>query len=180
MKNIIAVLLMLAGAATTQALAQSAEAGKEKMKIFSNWVGRWQGEGAIQMGPGEPKKSAVDERIETRLDGIIVVMEGMGKATDAAGKEAIVHHAFGVLSYDQNSRQYKLKAYLKDGRETDAWFNVMAENSYQWGFDFPGGKIRYSIKIDPAKKTWNEIGERSMDGGTTWTNFFEMNLSKIE
>jgi hypothetical protein len=90
-----------------------------------------------------------------------------------------VHHAFGVLSFDQATNQYKFKTYLKDGRGTDAWFNVTGESTYQWGFDSPRGKMRYSIIIDPLKKTWVETGEFSAEG-TNWMKFFEMNLRKVE
>jgi len=123
----------------------------------------------------------VDERIESKLDGMILVVEGVGKSVDPTTKqETVTHHAFGILSYDQGTGQYKFRTYLKDGRGADAWFNVVAENKYQWGFDIPNrGKTRYSITLDPIKKTWNEIGEFSQDG-TTWLKFFEMNLVKKE
>ena len=134
----------------------------------------------MQQGPGEPKRSTVDEHIEFKLEGSIVLVEGTGKTTDPATKtEAIVHHALGILSYDQATSQYKFKSYLNNGRSTDAWFNITGENKYQWGFDVPTGKIKYSITIDPTQKTWNEIGEFSRDGNT-WMKFFEMNLKKVE
>jgi len=151
---------------------------KEKMKIFSAWEGRWQGEGSMQMGPGEPKKSNVDEQITYKLDGMVLLVEGVGKLPD--GSEKIVHQALGLLSFDQGANAYKFKTYLRDGRSTDAWFNHLGENKFQWGFDIPTrGKTRYSITIDPNKKTWNEIGEFSQDG-ITWMKFFEMNLTKAE
>jgi hypothetical protein len=159
---------------------QTETVNKEKMKVFSFWVGRWQGEGWMQMGPGEPKKSSVDEKVESKLDGTVMLVEGIGKATGASGQEMIVHHAMGVLSYDQASGQYKFRSYLKDGRSTEAWFTVAGENRFEWGFDIPNrGKTRYSITLDPAKKTWNEIGQFSADG-TAWSKFFEMNLKKTE
>ena len=182
MKKVITFMITLL-ALHLQATAQSPETNiKEKMKPFSTWAGRWQGEGSMQMGPGEPKKSSVDEKIEAKLEGTIMVMEGVGKSVDpATKKEVVVHHAFGVLWYDYVTAQYKLRSFLKDGKSTEAWFNVTGENTYQWGFDIPnGGKTRYSIILDPNQKTWNEIGEYSRDGGNTWMKFFEMNLKKIE
>jgi hypothetical protein len=180
MKNVIILCVMLLGILTGKLLAQAPDTRKEKMKALSAWIGRWQGEGSLQMGPGEPKKSSVDEHIEYRLDEMLLVVEGVGKATDpATGKEAVVHHAFGVISFDQPTNAYKFKTYLKDGRGADAWFIVTGENIYQWGFDTPSGKIRYNIILNVANKTWNEIGEFSADG-TTWMKFFEMNLRKVE
>jgi len=179
MKSVIVGAIMLLGLITGKLLAQ--EMGdKEKMKVLAAWAGHWQGEGSIQMGPGEPKKSSVDERIEYKLDGMVILIEGVGKAIDeTTKKETVVHHALGIVSYDKISSQYKLKSYLEDGRSTNAWLNVTAENNYQWGFDVPQGKIRYTIVIDPAKNTWNEIGHFSQDG-SSWQKFFEMNLKKVD
>lgn len=181
MKTIIMLLTAAAGLMTDKLLAQHEAGNKQKMQVFTGWTGRWQGEGWMQMGPGEPKKSTVDEKIESKLDGMILLIEGIGKSEDPSTKEqTVVHHAVAILSYDQGTNQYKFRSYLKDGRSTEAWFNVTAENKYQWGFDIPGrGKTRYSIIIDPAQKTWNETGEYSADGNN-WSKFFEMNLKKVE
>lgn len=159
---------------------QTSDTHKQKMLAMESWVGRWLGEGSMTTATGEVKKSNVDEKIEFKLDNTVLLVEGVGKSTDAAtNKEVITHHALGLLSFDANTSQYKFRSYLKDGKSTDAWFNITAENQYQWGFDTPGGKIRYSIVLDPVRKTWNEIGEFSRDGNT-WRKFFEMNLKKVE
>jgi hypothetical protein len=181
MKTLLIALCALVGLWCGQVIAQSQEGlHKEKMKLFSGWVGQWQGEGSMQMGPGEPKKSSVLEKIEWRLDGTVLLVEGLGKSLNPSTNEQVVtHNALAVLSYDAASNEYKFKTYLKDGRSTDAWLKSTGENTFQWGFDIPArGKTRYSITLDPSKKTWNEIGEYSADS-TSWSKFFEMNLVKI-
>lgn len=180
MKNLLLIVFMVAGILTGRLLAQGHEPGnKEKMKVFADWAGHWKGEGSIESGPGEAKKSTVDERIEWKLDGTVLIVEGIGKSLDANQKEVVVHHAFAVLSYDQQSSDYKFRTHLIDGRSTDAWLKVTGQNTYQWGFETPRGKIRYNILLDPGKKTWNETGEYSQDGNS-WTQFFEMNLVKVD
>jgi hypothetical protein len=176
MKNVIVFIIACLGMITGRLVAQEMS-DKEKMKVFESWAGHWQGEGSMQMGPGEPHKSNVDEHIQLKLDGMVVLVEGVGKAKDPSGNEMVVHHALAILSYDKITNQYKFRSHLKDGRSTDAWFNVVKENNYQWGFESKQGKMRYTIVIDPAAKTWNEIGEWSSDG-TTWRKVFEMNLKK--
>ncbi len=180
MKNILLIGLMLAGMISSKVFAQSPEImGKEKMKPFSNWAGRWQGDGFIQMGPGQPKKSTVDEHIEFKLEGMVLLMEGIGKAIDPQTNENnVVHHALAILSFDQVTSQYKLNSFLKDGKSVQAWLTILEDDKYQWGFDAPTGKIKYTIALDPIKNTWNEIGEFSRDNGGTWMKFFEMNLKK--
>lgn len=182
MKSSISAVIVCAGLWSVTLQAQSQETVvREKMKVFASWVGQWQGEGFMQMGPGEPKKSNVDEKIESKLDGTLLLIEGIGSAIDPATKqETIVHHALALVSFDPASGQYKFRSHLKDGRSTDAWLIITAENKFQWGFDIPNrGKTRYSITIDPLQKTWNEIGEYSPDGNN-WSKFFEMNLKKIK
>lgn len=173
----IILLCLCAGSAVAQAPVSNQF--KEKMNALSGWVGRWKGEGSMMTPTGETRKSMVDERIESKLDGAILLVEGIGKYNDANNVEVIVHHAMAVVSYDAVANQYKMKSWLKDGKSTDAWFNVIDKNQYQWGFEGAFGKTRYSIVLDPAKKTWYETGEFSKDG-TTWRKFFEMNLTKIE
>jgi hypothetical protein len=180
MKKIALMFLASLTFAGTLSAQQSENLNKEKMQPLLSWVGRWQGEGSMYTNTGELRKSAVDEHIESKLDGVVLLIEGIGKFVDpSTKKEIIAHHALAVLSYDQNSNQYKFKTYLKDGKSADAWFNVIAENTYQWGFDTKTGKIRYNITLNPAAKTWNETGEYSADGNT-WKKFFEMNLTKTE
>ena len=172
---------MLMASMMTAVFAQPELGNKEKMKVFAAWAGHWKGEGWVQMGPGEPRKSSVDESIEAKLDGTVYLIEGIGKAINSQNnEETVVHHALALLSWDNNTDEYKFRSHLKDGRSTDAWMKPTGENKFQWGFDIPSrGKTRYSITIDPAKKTWNEIGEFSTDG-STWSKFFEMNLTKVD
>ncbi len=178
MKN----LLITAALATlvASAAAQPVMNNKEKMKVFAVWEGEWRGEGWMQMGPGEPKTSRVDEKIQSKLDGTVYLVEGIGKSTNPqTNEEMIVHQALGLISWNNTTNEYQFRTHLKDGRSTDAWLKVVGENKFQWGFEVPGrGQTRYSITLDPIKKTWNEIGEFSQDGNN-WSKFFEMNLTKV-
>lgn len=180
MKPLTLALLVFMTFTLSVSLAQerpdTSEKNKEKMLVFKDMVGNWKGDGNLQKGRDSSQKSLVDENVQTKLDGMLLVVEGTGKLADGSGK--VVHHAFGVLSYDALADQYKFRAYLVDGRSADAWFNVVGENKFQWGFDVPGGKIRYTIVIDAAAKTWNETGEFSRDE-KTWFKTFEMNLKKV-
>ncbi|MBL7857105.1 MAG: hypothetical protein JNM57_05395 [Cyclobacteriaceae bacterium] len=180
MKKLILTLLALTTMHVGCSLAQSDTNHKQKLKIFESWIGHWQGEGFMKQGPGEGKRSIIDERLEYKLDGGIILIEGIGKTIDPNSKEEIiVHHAIGILSFNPFGGEYAFKSYLQDSRSTDAWFKATSEHTFEWGFDIPqGGKTKYSIVLNPNEKTWNEIGEYSRDGNT-WMKFFEMNLKKI-
>jgi len=177
------MVVLLCGRLAAQTPAKQTAAtttGNEKIAMLTPWIGHWKGESFTRMGPGEPKRSTVDERIESRLEGAVLLIEGIGKSVDPTTKqETIVHHAMAILSYDQTSQQYTFRSYLNNGRSTDAWFNVLSPTQYQWGFDHQQGKNRYMITIDPDKKTWTETGEFSPDG-KTWHKYIDMTLTKTE
>ena len=127
-------------------------------------------------GPGSEVTINQEEKVEYKLDGTVLLIEGTGK--DGAGN--IAFNAMGIINYDVNGKQLKFKTYLKDGRSADAYFNITGENSYEWGFDIPGGgKSKYTIAIDPVQKTWNEKGEYSGDG-SNWFTFVELKLKRVE
>lgn len=175
MKSILIIAALFAGITSSHVMAQG---DVEKMKVFESWAGQWEGEGSLQMGPGEPRKSKVKEIVQHKLGGMVLQVEGTGTAM-VGNQETIVHQALGIVSFDKASNEYKFKTWLRDGKAGDAWLKMTGENQFQWGFDFPNRKIRYTIVIDPVKKTWNEIGESSADGNT-WMKFFEMNLTKVQ
>lgn len=173
MKRLLFMLLMMFGTSSTYAQTLS-----EKMKPFALWIGEWRGEGSMRTGPGPAQKSSVHETIQAKLEGSVLLIEGIGKvANESTKQEDVVHHALAVLSFDQVSQQYKIQSYLKDGRSTLGWFTITGTNAFQWGFEGPWGKMRYTITLDETKKTWTEIGEYSRDG-ETWMRNFEMLLTK--
>jgi len=143
---------------------------KEEMQKLRLWPGRWTGSSVWSLR-GKDEHSTVEENIAWKVDGNALLINGLGK--DAEGK--IVHEALGVLSYNARESKYHLNSWLRDGRSTDAWFNIVGENQFQWGFETPQGKIRYSITL--TEKTWKETGEFSSDGAQ-WYPFFTMNLTK--
>jgi len=149
---------------------------KQELKKLNSFVGNWKGEATYMRGPGSEVSINQEEKIEYKLDGTTLMIEGTGR--DAAGD--IAFNAMGIVNYNVNSKQFKFKTYLKDGRSTDAYFNITGENTYEWGFDIPGGgKSKYTIIIDPVHKTWNEKGEYSSDGNN-WFAFMELKLKKVE
>ena len=104
----------------------------------------------------------------------MLTIEGTGKDPVT---QKVTFHAFAVVAYNQQTKQLGMKSFTMEGRQTDAYFNVVAENKFVWGFDVPTGKIKYSITLSPQAKTWYEKGEFSPDGAQ-WFSFFEMNLIK--
>ena len=149
------------------------------MKPFLPAVGKWRGESWMQMGPGEPQRSVSEETVEMRLDGLVLIVEGLHHAKLADGTAGkVVHHALALVSADSADPAggFRFSTFLADGRAADARGN-WENGKFVWAPPAPPGRqIRYVIDWTVADR-WSEIGEMSTDG-TTWTKFFEMNLSR--
>lgn len=163
------------------AFAQSAGTSSEaEMKKLNFLVGDWKGEGWIEMGPGGRSTFKQTETVLSKLNGTVILVEGVGKGKLAStGQEGIVHNALAVISYDSRAKKYQFRAFRADGNFIDA--EMTAEgNGLVWGFREPqrNVEIKYTIKLTDSGQ-WNEVGEFSMDG-KTWRKFFEMTLQRTK
>jgi hypothetical protein len=175
MKNVVILLACFTGLSIGKSMAQPAsKVAQDLLKLLAYWAGVWKGEASIRRGPGEPIKVNQQEPIEYRLEGTILLVEGIGRSPEDG---STTFNALAIINFDETSNQFKMKSYLREGRSTDAWFKVIEDNKFEWGFDVPSGKIKYSITMDTVKGTWNEKGFFSQDG-TNWMPFMEMNLTK--
>lgn len=181
MKNLFVTCALFLGIAIghthAQGLDKASDALKAEMQKLSYMVGKWKGEAAVRQRNGTETKIIQEENIQFKLDNTLLLIEGTGRNPDNLND--IQFNALAVLSYDEASKEYMFRSYLKDGKKTDAYFKILAENHFEWGFDVPNNaKIRYEIKLDPNTKTWFETGEYSPDT-ITWYPFIELKLNKL-
>jgi hypothetical protein len=145
----------------------------EAVKSVAFLEGRWSGEGWYQMGPGPKEEYTQAETIETKLDGAVLLIEGMGHSKGENARK--VHHALAVISYDPVQKGLVFSSFLAGRPRLDVVPKVGA-NTFEWGFSPPnGGQIRYTIKVENG--TWHELGEYSRDG-QTWQPFMDMKLKR--
>ena len=161
MKKLIVTLL----------LATPVLAGEE-MKKLDFLLGDWAGEATVRMGPGEPEKVFQTERIQPKLGGEIIVIEGLGK--DAGGKT--VHDALAILSWDPEKKHYRFSTYVAGRGTGETVLELTGPSSGIWRLEGPWGKQRYTIDVTEAGE-WVEIGEFSRDG-EKWVKFIEMRLKR--
>lgn len=172
---ILVILLSVTITSFSQGNYDASALCKEEMKKLSYFVGNWEGEASYRRGPGPAETLTQKEHIEWKLDGVILSIEGIGRKDDA-----IQFNAYAVINFDPFGKTFKFKSYTKEGRSTEAYFKVIKENNFEWGFDIPtGGKIKYTIVLDPTQKNWTEIGEYSQDGNS-WFKTIELNLKKLD
>ncbi len=134
-------------------------------------TGHWQGSGWSRMPDGQQVEFNQTENIYTKLDGKILVINGLG--TDQTTNEK-VFGAFGVVNYDSNQNKLFMNAYTHNGRHTLANFEVTPEG-FSWWFDTGNGTVKYKAKL--TSDTWVEEGFYSPDE-ENWYPFFKMELKK--
>jgi len=169
------LILLLAILISTQVAAQRPDQSakcRDAMAKLAFLAGDWEGTASIQRREG-PIQVNQTEHIVWQLQNQVLTIEGTGRIPSGE----IGFQAFAVINFDPADQQYKFRSFVKEGYSTQAYFNVLAPNQFEWGFDVPGGKTRYKINLDENAKTWHETGEYSADG-QTWMKFIEMNLKK--
>lgn len=146
---------------------------RQEMRKAAWMVGDWKGTGWIEMGPMGRHEFVQTEAIQSKLDGLVLIIEGLGQSREDA---STVHSALAVLSYDERAGTFRWRAFTAEGRQTDAEAKV-DEGALEWGFPTSRtGRVRFTIKLD-EKGRWFEIGEMTQDG-ETWRQFFEMTLQR--
>ncbi len=128
------------------------------MKKLDFLLGQWSGEARVQLGPGEPLELTQTEDVQSKLDGLVLLIEGTGR-NKSDGKP--VFRALATVSYDEETRACRMRAY-NDGRylETDLKLSDGGKG-FTWGFDFGPIKTRYVMRIN-EKGEWTEAGEVTM------------------
>jgi hypothetical protein len=119
--GVAALLLLLTGATGLGQDAKAPAVQLEAMKKLSFLVGEWKGESWTEIVPGKRQTSTGTETVQSKLGGLLLVIEGVHKRKDG-GKEAgdVVHSAFGVISYDEKAKRYRFQAYTNRGNYVEA------------------------------------------------------------
>jgi hypothetical protein len=171
----LAVVVAVAGALAAQSpTATSSPAAREKMKALEFLVGEWQGDAWMQMGPDRREEASQREWVELEAGGEVLLIQGRG---ESGGR--VVHEALATIVWDQRAGRYEMWTYRAGSGAAARPSIEVGDQRVVWGFDTPQGKIRYTIGLD-AEGRWVEVGERSGDGGSTWTEFFGMTLRKTK
>jgi hypothetical protein len=135
--------------------APNIEAQRAAMKRLDFMVGSWSGEVSIFRGSGDPVSLMQTEDAQYKLDGLILLIEGVGR-TKAEGKSVL--QALGVASFDDESGTYRMRAF-NDGRFLETEVKLLDDGKgITWGFAL--GQIRTSsIMRITEKGDWTELTE---------------------
>lgn len=143
-------------------------------------VGEWEGTGWMEYAPGQRAAFRGTERVERRMGGRLIVVEGtfLADMGPEVG-EAPVHHAVGIFEYDPRADRFRFRTYTALGPHTWGLRDAeVMDGRVVWGYEDPQwGTVRYTLTHTDADE-WHEEGHASADGGATWHRFFEMRLAR--
>ena len=131
------------------------EAQRAAMKKLGFLVGSWSGEARLLRGPGEWVDLLQSEEAQYKLDGLVLVIEGVGR-TKSDGRSLL--QALGIISFDDHSGKYRMRAF-NDGRflETEVELRDHGQELV-WGFALGQIATKSVLKIN-ERGEWTELAE---------------------
>ena len=101
------------------------------MKQLEFLVGTWEGSSRVLRGPGTSLDMDQTERAEYRLDGLVLLIEGIGRDRKNG---APMLQALGIVSYDDEHESYCMRAF-NDGRFLETQVRLLeTDRTLTWGF----------------------------------------------
>jgi hypothetical protein len=149
------------------------EAQRAAMKKLEFMVGKWAGEARLLPGPGEPVSLMQTEEAQYKLEGLILLIEGVGRTK---ADHMPVLQALGIVSYDDESGTYRMRAF-NDGRFLETELKLLDNGKgITWGFAL--GQIRTgSVMQITESGDWTELTEITI-GSEPPKRFMELTVCK--
>jgi len=131
------------------------EAQRAAMKKLDFLVGKWTGQAFILRRAAEAAELFLTEEAAYKLGGLILVIEGMGRAKSDG---APMLQAFAVISYEDEYGTYRMRAF-NDGRflETEVKLSE-GERGMTWGFALGEITTKSILHINESEE-WTEVHE---------------------
>ena len=147
------------------------EMQRAAMKKLNFLVGHWSGSARIWRGPGDPAELIQTEEATYKLDGLILMIEGVGK-DKSDGKVTL--QALGTISYDDDARVYRMRAF-NDGRWLETEVKLADDGKgLSWGFVFGEIRTNSTLRIN-EKGEWTEVAEVTI-GSQPARKFMELTV----
>ena len=128
------------------------------MKKLGFLIGTWAGEARLLRGPTESVGLLQTEEAQYKLDGLIIVIEGIGR-TKSGGQPLL--QAFGIISYDDEDGTYRLRAF-NEGRFLETQVKLLENGEgMTWGFSLGEITTNSVLRIN-ARGEWTEFTEISI------------------
>jgi hypothetical protein len=131
------------------------DAQRAAMKKLAFLVGKWAGEARLLRSPVEWAELHQTEEAYYKLDGLILVIEGIGR--EKSGGRSLLQ-ALGIISFDDENRKYLMRAF-NDGRFLETQVELLEEGKgMTWGFVLGDVKTNSVLRINESGE-WTELAE---------------------
>ena len=105
-------------------------------------------------GPGEPIELLQTELAQYKLDGLLLMIEGIGRTK--SGQPVL--QALGLISHDDEANTNHMRAF-NDGRFLETEVKLLAEGqAMTWGFALGEIKTKSVLRINEEAE-WTELHE---------------------
>ena len=154
MRSILAIALLSIGslALAAQQAPDGTAAQREALHKLSFLAGTWSGPITVVRGPGDPIRLTQTEKVEYKLDGLLLVIEGKSTGEDGS----VPFQAFATVAYDDASHSYRIRAY-NAGHYVDSELTLIGDG-FSWGFDAGPAHIVNTMHLTPRHE-WQETSE---------------------
>jgi hypothetical protein len=130
-------------------------AQRAAMEKLGFLVGKWDGEARLLRGPGEWMDLHQSEEVKYKLDGLILVVEGLGR-TKSDGHSVL--QALGVISFEDETATYRIRAF-NDGRFLESEVQLLDQDKgISWGFALGQILTKSVLRINESG-VWTELAE---------------------
>ena len=123
--------------------APNLAAQRAAMKKLDFLAGKWAGEAHQLRGPGEMVALQQTEEAYYKLDGLVLVIEGIGRAA-ADGK--LLLQALGIITFDDETATYTMRAF-NDGRFLETEIKLI-DRGMTWGFSLGQYRTSSVLRLD--------------------------------
>ena len=132
------------------------------MKQLEFLVGTWAGSARVLRGPGTFVDMDQTERPEYRLDGLVLLIEGIGRDRKSG---APILQALGIVSYDDEHETYRMRAF-NDGRFLESQVRLLeTDRQLTWGFTVGEFRTTSVLRITEDGE-WAEHAELTVGAQT--------------
>jgi hypothetical protein len=178
----IALTLTISAPAVAQAPAAppamrdlAAQAAAMKEIAFLN--GEWLGQGWRILPSGERVRNSQYIRVRPHGSGILATIEGVSlRQPDETARPS--RGSFAVISYDERSRRYLFRSF-GFGELIEAQGELVRPGVFRWTVPERTAQLRFTVDTT-TPNVWVETGDRSTDGGRSWTNIYQLTAGRID
>jgi hypothetical protein len=128
--------------------------------------GRWLGQGERYNADGSTYTFTQTMDNAPAASGLVLTIQGKSLRHGAGDANTPGSGSFAVVSYDDIAKAYEFRSF-GFGEVVPAKAELLAPDRFRWTVSAGPAMLRFTIDLS-KDGVWNELGERSGDGGKSW------------